>query len=311
MAFKSISKAVFSSVTFLLLTACMSRNDQAAQQNQYINHSNSTFNDYWYSGNAELSSYELEEARYGEIRKGEAVLVFVTEDFLTKKQVKKESETKDPFTSVLKLNLIKKFTTGIYDYSMMSSIFTPINQKQNVLPIKVSTSSQEWCGHSWIQLNESSNHYQFQGFSYFEKEGDVNRLLQKTITEDGLWNQIRFNPGKIPNGEVQMIPSTQYLRLSHQEVKAYQADIQLQSNNDSIEKQLLSIHYPELNRRVQIEFETNFPHHILGWTEEKQSGDNRLTTKAKLKARIKSPYWSQNRLQDSTQREKLKLNEQF
>ncbi|MEX2379219.1 MAG: hypothetical protein WD530_00630 [Vicingaceae bacterium] len=73
-----IPKAVFSSVTFLLFTACLSRNDHAAQKERYINHSDETFNNYWFSGNAELSSYELKEARYGEIRKGEAVLVFVT-----------------------------------------------------------------------------------------------------------------------------------------------------------------------------------------------------------------------------------------
>lgn len=311
MAFNLSSKVVFSTVSFLLLMACMGRNDQAAQKNQYINHSDSSFNDYWYSGNAELSSYRLEEARYGEIRKGEAVLIFVTEDFLTQKQVKKESETDENHTSVLKLNLIRKFTTGIYDYSLMSSIFSPVNQERNVLPIKVSTSSQEWCGHSWIQLNESTHHYQLQGFSYFEKEGDVNRLLTKTLTEDGLWNQIRFNPELIPIGEVQMIPATQYLRLSHQAIKAYQANIQLQSTNDSLKKQLLSIHYPELKRKVQIEFTADFPHHILGWSEEKQSGDTLLTTKAKLKSRIISPYWSQNRLQDSTMRKKLNLVEDF
>ena len=28
------------------------------------------FNKYWYAGNAELTSFELEQARYGEIHKG-------------------------------------------------------------------------------------------------------------------------------------------------------------------------------------------------------------------------------------------------
>lgn len=311
MPLSPIRQILLAPITLLLFTACLSRNDQATQENQYINQSNKTFNDYWYSGNAELNSYKLEEARYGEIRKGEAVLIFVTEDFLTHKQVKKESETTAHHTSVLKLNLVRKFTTGIYDYSLMSSIFSPVNQAQNVFPIKVTTSSQEWCGHSWIQLNESAHHYQLQGFSYFEKESDVNKLLPKTITEDGLWNQIRFNPEQIPIGEVQMIPATQYLRLSHQDTKAYLANIQLQSTNDSIKKQLLSIQYPELERSIQIEFTAAFPHHILGWSEEKLSGDTLLKTEAKLKARIQSPYWSQNRLQDSTMRKQLKLAEQF
>lgn len=301
------TKVLFSILCLIFMTSCMSLNDPKAQEEQYKNKSNQAFNDYWYSGTAELNSYQLEEARYGQIRAGKAVLIFVTEDFLIHKQVKKESDSKAPQTSVLKLNLLKKFTTGIYDYSLMSSIFSPINQERNVLPIKVTTSSQEWCGHSWLQLNENLQHYQLRGFSYFENEGDLNRLVNKATTEDGLWNQIRINPSKIPQGTISLIPSTQYLRLSHQEIKAYQANIELNTLKDSIKKQILKIEYPELKRKLTIVFKADFPHHILAWTEEKESGGQRLTSKATLISRIKSPYWSENQLKDSTMRKKLKL----
>ena len=40
------------------------------------------FKDYWYAGTAEITSYNLKQARYGEIHQGTAVTVFVTEDFL-------------------------------------------------------------------------------------------------------------------------------------------------------------------------------------------------------------------------------------
>ena len=46
------------------------------------------FKNYWYQGKAEVASYKLEQARYGEMRDGHAVLVFVTEDFSKSKQVK-------------------------------------------------------------------------------------------------------------------------------------------------------------------------------------------------------------------------------
>ena len=39
-----------------------------------------TFNAYWYTGLAEITSYSLEQARYGEIHKGSAVLIFVSEE---------------------------------------------------------------------------------------------------------------------------------------------------------------------------------------------------------------------------------------
>ena len=46
------------------------------------------FGAYWYQGKAEITSYTLEQARYGEIHSGHAVLVYVTEDFSRGKQVK-------------------------------------------------------------------------------------------------------------------------------------------------------------------------------------------------------------------------------
>ena len=46
------------------------------------------FRQYWYQQKAELTRYSLDQARYGEIRKGESVLIFVTEPFFKDKQVK-------------------------------------------------------------------------------------------------------------------------------------------------------------------------------------------------------------------------------
>ena len=48
----------------------------------------SDLKNYWFDGTAEISSFKLVQSRYGEAREGEAVLIYVTEDFLTKEQVK-------------------------------------------------------------------------------------------------------------------------------------------------------------------------------------------------------------------------------
>ncbi|MBK6893010.1 MAG: hypothetical protein IPH00_07720 [Flavobacteriales bacterium] len=50
------------------------------------------FNTYWHQGKAELSHYALTQARYGELRDGNAVLVFVTEDVLDSAQVKMKAK---------------------------------------------------------------------------------------------------------------------------------------------------------------------------------------------------------------------------
>ena len=51
------------------------------------------FRSYWYQGSAEINTYDLIQERYGESRQGEAVLIFVTEDFLKEEQVKANQRT--------------------------------------------------------------------------------------------------------------------------------------------------------------------------------------------------------------------------
>ncbi len=63
------------------------------------------FTQKWYTGKAEISSYDLQQARYGELRNGEAALIFVTEDFSTEKLVKlDEPEKTNDKLRVLKMN---------------------------------------------------------------------------------------------------------------------------------------------------------------------------------------------------------------
>jgi len=74
------------------------------------------FDQYWNQGKAEITTYDLYQARYGEMRQGEAVIVFVTENFSKEKQVKTDNPNAvaTPVIPVLKMNLTKRFYTGIY-----------------------------------------------------------------------------------------------------------------------------------------------------------------------------------------------------
>lgn len=57
------------------------------------------YKDYWFNGQAEITSYTLEQERYGEMRTGTAVLIFVTEDFLPDAQVKANKNPTQPKAS--------------------------------------------------------------------------------------------------------------------------------------------------------------------------------------------------------------------
>ena len=169
----------------------------------------SEFNQYWYAGDAEITSYELEQARYGEMHSGKAVLIFVTEPFSRDKQVKTDNPGKTD-VSVMKLNFTKNFNTGIYPYSMMNSSFVPVKEK-NGHALKITSSSQDWCGHTYTQLNDRNGKFEIESHSYFEGEGDESFTLSKTILEDELWTRIRLNPEDLPVGAQEVIPSFFYL----------------------------------------------------------------------------------------------------
>ncbi|XLS30515.1 septum formation inhibitor Maf [Flavobacteriaceae bacterium M23B6Z8] len=249
------------------------------------------FSDYWYQGEAEITSYELTQARYGELREGNAVLVFVTEDFLPKEQVKADRRSSDNIP-VLKLNTTKNFLTGIYPYSIMTSTFYPVQRKTHA--IKVSNSVQEWCGHVYAQLNNRDN-FEISAHSYFESEADQNFTLEKNILEDELWTQIRLNPEALPTGSLKVIPSMEFIRLKHKAFKAYEAKASLSKKETAT---VYTLEYPELNRSLRIEFTNSFPFYIEQWEETFISGfgaeAKKLVTKAVKKNRIKSPYWQKN-----------------
>ncbi|MEM9546607.1 MAG: hypothetical protein AAGA77_11585 [Bacteroidota bacterium] len=272
----------------------------------------SEFNDYWYSGEAELTRYDLQQARYGEIHKGEAVLIFVTEEFRKDKQVKYEGGDRKNVVPILKLNFTKKFNTGIYPYSLMSSIFTPTSGDKT---IKVSTTTQEWCGHTFSQFNLKGNKYQGQLFSYFQEEGDQNIKVEGTLLEDEIWTKIRLNPESLPTGEFQIIPGSQFQRLAHTEIQSEKAIAAIRDIEDSSlsnsKLKAYELTYQNVNRKLTIFYEAQFPHQIVKWTEEVASGygSNRktLTTIATKTHQIKSAYWGKNGVVDLPLREKLGL----
>ena len=292
------------SLTILFLMATISFSCSKAPQRENINFEE--WGKYWFQGKAEISSFDLEQYRYGEMRAGEAVLIFVTEDFSRKKQVKldnPEEAGKDKI-SVLKMNQTRDFVTGIYPYHMMLSAFTPTKEKSQGL--KFTSSVQEWCGQSFTQLNLSGeNSYSGKLFSYFEKEGDHSIHLTG-MAEDDLWNLIRISPNEIPIGGGTIFQSLFYQRFSHQELAAEEAFIRVQDiSND---RKQLELTYSSGSRVLKIDFEKDFPHEIMAWEESQtKSNGQKEVTKARRKAVKVIDYWKRNGVEDEFLRDELKL----
>jgi hypothetical protein len=265
------------------------------------------FKSYWYSGKAEVAAYNLDQARYGENHTGKAVLIFVKEDFSKKKHVKLDdpNQAGRDKVSVLKMNFTKKFVTGIYPYSMMLSVFTPVDQDEFSHTLKVTMSSQEWCGHVYSQLNRNANHYAGKSYSYFEHEGDHEFSVKQVLLEDEVWNLIRLTPESLPEGRVEIIPGLFFTRLKHADLKSSVATATKETKETFT---VYTLSFEDLKRKISIQYQNKFPHQITGWTEDFEDfNGNVMRTSATLDRALYIDYWNKNKKEFRHLRDSLNL----
>lgn len=253
------------------------------------------FAKYWYQGKAEINVYELNQIRYGEVRKGESVMIFVTEDFSKKDHVKLDdpSETPSDRRKVIKLNKTRKFQTGVYPYHTMLSVFTPVYEDLN--SPKVVATVTEWCGQSFLQMNWRNSTYKVSSFSYFQSEGDT-ETKARGQAEDELWNLIRLNPDLIIEGETEMIPGIIFQRFQHLPTKVERAVISKRKLSATTAE--VEVAYEEINRRLVIRYQQKFPFEILSWEETQSKPNGEVeATKAIRKRVTLLDYWNKNSTQ--------------
>ena len=260
---------------------------------------------YWYGGKAELTKYNLRQARYGEVHEGHAVLIYVTENFLADAQTKQEFGSDEAY-SVLKLNATKKFLTGLYPYSTMASVFTKMDRADPVTT-KISFSAQEWCGHAYMQLNRRGGELQGTVHSYFQRVGDQNFSLPDALTEDGIWTLMRIAPDQLPTGKITLVPSLEHQRMNHSGPETATAEASLAVTTDPEMGDGNMFAYKlvyEAGRTLTIFFQQEAPYAVKGWREDLGRG---LVTTAIASDQMITDYWSKNRNADRELRRQLGL----
>lgn len=280
-------------------------NKQTEKSREVSNAKEQNFDVEYFSGQAELATYSLKKARYEDVYKGEAVLVFVTEPFLIEEQVKADQPTPENSAKVLKLNRIDRFTTGIYDYSQYTSVFTPVEKYDAHYPLKITMGSQDWCGQSFTQLN-NDNGFAYEHRSYFESEGDTSFHLDYVQTEDNLMNLIRLSKEVLPVGNFKILPGIHYLRTSHAEIKAYPCIAELENSDEGF---IYSYEIPDLKRKVTFHIDTSQHNRITKWEESYPTvfDDSLRTSVYELKGVEALPYWQLNKLENTEIRRDLEL----
>jgi hypothetical protein len=169
-----------------------------------------------------MNGYRLVQPRYGAKRAGTAVLIYVTEDFSDSLRVKADPGKHPPSDvyPVLKLNAVRDFQTGIYDYNVMTSTFARVGPGWPVA--KVSFSSQEWCGNIYHHLIPKAGRIDGIYHSYFDGEADGRDDLSMPeggVMEDAVPILVRGWLGEwLPRGgtrKMPFLPSLLRSRLEH------------------------------------------------------------------------------------------------
>lgn len=262
------------------------------------------FNAYWHQGKAEISSYRLVQTRYGKQHEGQAVLIFVTEDFSLKKQVKLDNPKSagSDAIPILKLNATRNFLAGIYPYSTMLSVFTPVDTGKQPKTLKSTLSVQDWCGQTFTQCNLKQDAYEILEHSYFESEGDRRSEISNALLEEELWTRLRINPESLPTGKINLIPDLLTHRFTHKPIRSMKATVTRKENSPVAGLSRYLVDYrPELDRTLEITYETAFPHRIIRWTEQ-YPGTNLVTQAERIETRMLD-YWNHHDPEDRKLRE--------
>ncbi len=277
------------------------------------------FGQHWYDGNAELAGYTLTYPRYGQLRRGTAVAIFVSESQQESTRIKPERPVTDSF-GVVKLNLMLDFPTGLYDYHLMTSAFVatqPRHGRPAGAPTKLSFSAQEWCGHAYHQTLFDKDQARYTSHSYFEGEADQDLKLQYPaggFAEDALllWARGLAGPRLEAGGsiDVPLLRESAYARLRHVPlawdaahlarskttetvdvpVGAFVVDVYTATVRSAPTQRTYPVGgraVPEQTRTWTFYVEAAPPHRVVKW----QRSDG---IKAELLGAKRLPYWSLN-----------------
>lgn len=275
----------------------------------------SSFDSLWYDGNAEISTYRTVEMRYGQPRNGTRTMVFVTEPMRLSTHVKPDHPVPDKERiKVIKLNDLREFTTGIYEYDVMTSVFTAVEEKAHVprgATMKLAFSSQEWCGVAFENMVREEDNYVRALHSYFDSEGTKHESIphhNHVETEDNLWVMIRELQGPIlRSGEsrtLTLIPSLWSRRKTHQPLAKQETTLS-KGESKRIQTRLgtfraVPFEWTLDKGTTKVWVEAAYPHRILKWNERDGSA-------GEIMASRREPYWKLNQKRHTAYRAELML----
>lgn len=239
------------------------------------------------------------------------VLIYVTEE-MNKKTLIKDDTGMVPASDkevVLKLNNSLRFQTGIYPYSVLTSVFSPVGSsgRERFAPVKISFSAQEWCGHVYTTLKPEVDRFMEETRSYFSTEGDRTMHVKTepfTLYEDALLIQLRELDGPFEGGgdwSGHVVPCAWRTRRAHRPPAPVPATItRTDADRDGTPVTRFVLSMGDYTRTFDVERAD--PHRVLGW----RTSEGEVAT---LLGSTRLAYWQLNDVGQESYLRELGLTE--
>ncbi len=267
------------------------------------------FHRAWSDGKAELSGYRLITSHYGQQREGTVVMIYVTEDLDRRTWIKDDrgEVPKTEQVKVLKLNRLKRFPTGIYDYASMTSVFSPVDSsgRERFAPVRITSTVQEWCGQTYYRLMPRADRFTREVRSYFSVDGesvDEIKTAPYALYEDALLIQLRELDGPAFKGDQwsgELVPSLWNSRKHHRLPQSTAATITREAaTEEGRAVNRFTITHGDFTLVLNVERAA--PRRIISWNTS--TGEQ-----ATLLKTVRLPYWNLNKLGDESYLKQLGL----
>ncbi len=265
------------------------------------------FGAWWHDDRAELDGYRLTVQRYGHPRVGRAAMIVVTEPFSDSKHVKLDdpSRAKLDVLPVIKMNLVRSFQTGIYDYATNLSLFV---REDDLAPVKEAFSSSEWCGQVYEESDFRRGQMSDRVASYFEGESgsSSHEVPRDGVIEDQLFLLLRGLRGTwLPAGTKRAMPflaSPFWRRLAHQRLDWAMATIEHLAEPATVKVpagafacDVYVVRTPD-GRSGRFDVERAYPRRIVRWQWTPPANGAPLggTDAGELTGSTRAPYWKEH-----------------
>lgn len=256
----------------------------------------------WGDGMAEMSSYRATVMRYGAAREAELVLIYVTEPHDRDTLIKDDEVPAARRVQMLKLNQSLRFQTGIYPYSVMTSVFSPVDAyfQERFAPAKITLSAQEWCGHVYLGVFPAPDRFMSQSISYFASEGEASETqpARDALYEDALLIQLRELDGPFAQGgdwSGAMVPTLWRNRRAHEPLRASAATI---TRSAAPGRVVFTLRQGDYERVFEIEDEG--ARRVMAWRDSEGE-------QVELQGTERLPYWELHGPGDEAARERIGL----